>query len=44
MCIRDSVWTADWIAVPVIDPDKYNETSVPELIDNLILYYRIEEV
>ena len=38
------VWTAEWIAPPVIDPDEYDEISVPELIDNLILYYRIEEI
>lgn len=38
------VWTADWIAEVVVDPDEYNENSVPELIDNLLLSYRIEEV
>lgn len=38
------VWTADWIAEVIPDPEEYNETSVPELIDNLLLSYRIEEV
>ncbi|MBS5185951.1 MAG: hypothetical protein KHY73_00655 [Fusobacterium nucleatum] len=38
------VWTADWIAEVIPDPEEYNETSVPELIDNLLLSYKIEEV
>lgn len=38
------IWTADWIAEVIPDPEEYNETSVPELIDNLLLSYRIEEV
>lgn len=38
------VWTADWIAEPVIDPEEYNEHTVPELIDSLILYYKIEVI
>lgn len=36
------VWTADWIAVPVVDPVEYNEQSVNDLIDNLMLHYEIE--
>lgn len=38
------VWTADWIAEVIPDPEEYNENSVPELIDNLLLSYKIEEV
>lgn len=38
------VWTADWIAEVIPDPEEYNETSVLELIDNLLLSYKIEEV
>lgn len=40
----DYVWTADWIAEPIIDPCEYDEDSVRELIDDLMLSYKIEEV
>lgn len=36
------VWTADWIAEPVVDPDEYNEQTVNNLIDDLMLHYEIE--
>lgn len=36
------VWTADWIAEPVVDPVEYNEQSVNDLIDDLMLHYKIE--
>ena len=36
------VWTADWIAEPVVDPAEYNEQSVNNLIDDLMLHYKIE--
>ena len=36
------VWTADWIAEPVVDPNEYNEQSVNDLIDDLMLHYEIE--
>lgn len=38
----DYVWTADWIAEPVVDPVEYNEESVIRLIDDLMLNYKIE--
>lgn len=38
----DYVWTADWIAKPVVDPVEYNEESVIRLIDDLMLNYKIE--
>ena len=40
----DYVWTADWIAEPIIDPKEYNEDGVRGLIDDLMLSYKIEEV
>lgn len=36
------VWTADWIAEPVIDPDEYDYNGVWGLIDDLLLSYKIE--
>ena len=36
------VWTADWIAEPVVDPNEYNEESVIRLIDDLMLNYEIQ--
>jgi hypothetical protein len=40
----DYVWTAEWIAEPILDPVEYNEESVIGLIDDLMLHYKIEEV
>lgn len=40
----DCVWSADWLATPIIDPVEYNEDSVRRLIDDLMLHYEIEEV
>lgn len=40
----DYVWAADWIPVPITHPNEYTEQSVRELIDKLVLYYRVEEV
>ena len=40
----DYIWTADWIAEPIIDPDVYDREGVNYLIDELMLGYRIDEV
>lgn len=40
----DYIWTADWIAEPIIDPGEYDEQGVRFLIDELMLAYRIDEV
>ena len=40
----DYIWTADWIAEPIIDPGEYDEQGVRFLIDELMLGYRIDEV
>ena len=40
----DYVWTADWIAEPIIDPGNYDEEGVRGLIDDLMLSYKIEEI
>lgn len=40
----DYIWTAEWIAEPIIDPGEYDEQGVRFLIDELMLGYRIDEV
>lgn len=39
----DYIWTADWIAEPIIDPDVYDSEGVNFLIDELMLNYIIIE-
>lgn len=40
----DYVWTGDWVPEPVIHPNEYTKESVRELIDKLLLYFKVEEV